>query len=510
MRMTNEKRLLWAWTGCAAGLLLAAAGSAMAAAVPASLCTDNMVLQRGRPVPVWGMAEAGEKVTVEFAGQVKTTVAAADGKWSIRLAALPASAEARSLTVRGAAGEPKAFTNVVVGEVWIASGQSNMEWNLARAANGEAAVKDSADPLLRLFTVKKNTSDIPQAAVVGSWAACSPENAGGFSAVGYFFGRDLRRALQVPVGVINTSWGGTPAESWTPRETLADDPELAKILQAQEEKVRTFDPVKTKAAHEKQLANYAVALAKHKKAGGTAPVKPRQPQDPTVGPHRPACLYNAMIAPLQPYAICGTIWYQGEANNRRAAEYAKLFPAMIGAWRKTWDQGEFPFLFVQIAPYHYMTPELREAQLKSWQSTPNTAMAVITDVGNATNIHPTQKEPVGGRLALAARALAYGEKMEYSGPLFKELKITGNRAILSFTHVGGGLVAEGGALKGFTISGADQKFVAADAVIMGDTVVVTGKDLADPTAVRYGWANVPDVNLCNRAGLPATPFRTGP
>ena len=241
-----------------------------------------------------------------------------------------------------------------------------------------------------------------------------------------------------------------------------------------------------------------------------------------------------MIAPLQPYAIRGAIWYQGESNKSRAAQYAKLFPAMIGAWRQTWGQvepgtaggnwfrsmiglsrppcnpGAFPFLFVQIAPYNSMTPELRESQLKSWQSTPNTAMAVITDVGNAKDIHPTQKEPVGGRLALAARALAYGEKIAYSGPLFKALKIKGNRAILSFTHLGGGLVAKDGALKGFTIAGADQKFVAADAVIKGDTVVVTGKDIAVPTAVRYGWANVPDVNLYNRSGLPATPFRTGP
>ena len=238
MRMTNGKRMMRAWSGCAAGLLLAAAGQAMAAAVPASVFTDNMVLQRDIPVPVWGTADAGEKVTVEFAGQVKTVTTATDGKWNVRLNAMPASAESRNLTVRGAAGEPKAFANIVVGEVWVASGQSNMEFRLSNAANGAETVKNSADPLLRLFTVKKNTSDKPETVVSGSWAACSPENAGGFSAVGYFFGRDLRRTLKVPVGIINTSWGGTPAESWTPRETLAGDPELATMLQAQEEKIR--------------------------------------------------------------------------------------------------------------------------------------------------------------------------------------------------------------------------------------------------------------------------------
>jgi sialate O-acetylesterase len=215
-----------------------------------------------------------------------------------------------------------------------------------------------------------------------------------------------------------------------------------------------------------------------------------------------------MIAPLQPYAIAGAIWYQGEANSGRATEYRKLFPAMIQNWRQAWGQGKFPFLFVQIAPHQRMTPEIREAQLLSWQKVPRTAMSVITDIGNETDIHPTQKEPVGGRLALAARAIAYGEKITYSGPVYASMKVRGDQAVLSFKHLGSGLLAKGGDLKGFTIAGADGNFTSATATIEGDKVIVSSPAVAKPVAVRYGWASTPDVNLFNKEGLPATPFRT--
>jgi sialate O-acetylesterase len=219
-------------------------------------------------------------------------------------------------------------------------------------------------------------------------------------------------------------------------------------------------------------------------------------------------LYNAMIAPLQPFAIAGVIWYQGESDTNAAQIYQTLFPALIKGWRDEWGQGEFPFLFVQITPHNEMKPEIREAQLLTWQKTPKTAMVVSTDVGSATDIHPRNKEPVGARLALAARAVAYGEKIEYSGPVYQSMKVAGQRAILNFTHLGGGLVAQTGELKGFTIAGDDKKFVPAQAKIEGGTVVVAAKEVAKPVAVRYGWSNVPDVNLFNKAGLPASPFRT--
>jgi sialate O-acetylesterase len=264
----------------------------------------------------------------------------------------------------------------------------------------------------------------------------------------------------VAVGLINASVGATAAERWTGRPALEAHPELKDIA--------SIPP----------------------SDGG------------------PSSLYHAMIAPLQPYAIAGVIWHQGESNNQNAKQYQTLFPAMIRGWRDDWNQGEFPFLFVQITPHHEMLPEIREAQLISWRKTPKTAMIVTTDCGHPTDIHPRGKEPVGARLALAARALAYGRKIEYSGPVYESMKVAGNRVILSFSHVGGGLIAKDAELKGFTIAGADHKHVPAVAKIEGETVVVTSSEVAKPVAVRYGWANVPEVNLFNQAGLPASPFRT--
>ena len=232
------------------------------------------------------------------------------------------------------------------------------------------------------------------------------------------------------------------------------------------------------------------------------------PLSPDGYPNNPTVLFNGMIAPLVPYAIKGVIWYQGEGNAGQSQEYRTLFPRLIADWREKWGQGDFPFLFVQVAPFQNLPPGIREAQLLSWQKTPNTAMVVTTDVGDATDIHPRQKEPVGARLALAARALAYGEKIEYSGPVFDALNIDGGRAVLRFKHLGSGLLAKDGELKGFTIAGADKTFVAAKADIQGDTVVVSSAEVRTPVAVRYGWANVPDVNLFNKEGLPASPFRT--
>ena len=279
----------------------------------------------------------------------------------------------------------------------------------------------------------------------------------------------------MPVGVISTSWGGTPAQSWTSPGGFAGHAELAGYeKQAQENLVKFSD---------------------------AAPPKP-------LGPHTAGVLYNGMIAPVIPYAMNGVIWYQGESNAGKSKEYRTLFPAMIADWRAKWKLGDFSFLYVQIAPFKGQPPEIREAQFLTLGKTENTAMVVTTDYGNANDIHPKQKEPVGHRLSLAARALAYGEKIEYSGPLYESMNADGGKAIISFDHVGGGLVAEGGDLKGFTIAGADGNFVPAKAEIKGATVVVSADGVTDPKAVRYGWANVPEVNLFNKEGLPASPFRT--
>jgi sialate O-acetylesterase len=487
-----------------AALLAGLATAARAEVEPNSLFSDGAVLQQGVAVPVWGAGKDGEQVTVKIQDQtVSTTVR--DGRWLVRLKPMKAGGPF-TLTITG--DNTITITNVLVGEVWLCSGQSNMAFHLAQAANAAEAIAAAGDPQLRLFTVPYGATDTPKTEVPGSWKESSPETARGFSAVAWFFGRELRRALKVPVGLINSSVGGTPAEAWTSRATLEADPGLREILERYAEQVNKYDPVAAAAQHQRAIEKHKQVVEKATAAGEKPPPAPRAPADPRQASVRPCGLYNAMIAPLEPYAIAGAIWYQGESNAGRAAEYQKLFPAMIENWRQAWAQGEFPFLFVQIAPHQGMKPEIREAQLLSWQKVPRSAMAVITDVGNEKDIHPTQKEPVGARLALAARAIAYGEKIEYSGPVYASMKIESNRAILNFTHIGSGLVAKDGELKGFTIAGVDGSFVAAKATIEGDKVVVSSPSVATPAAVRCGWANTPDVNLFNKEGLPATPFRT--
>ena len=483
----------------------AAAFPVRAEVLPNPLFSDGAVLQRNIAVPVWGTAKDGEKVTVQFAGQSVSTVAK-DGKWLVRLKPLIASATPSAMQIAGE--NTVTVKNVLVGEVWICSGQSNMQWPLEKSANGVEAIAAANDPQLRLLTVPRAAKDEPQSEAAVKWVECTPTTVPGFSAVGYFFGRDLRKALNVPVGLINSSVGGTPAEAWTDRKTLEGTPGLKVILENQAKAEAAFDPAKLVEQNKKIQEKYQQDVEKAQSEGKPKPPAPRLASAPKDNIRRPCGLYNAMIAPLQPYAIAGAIWYQGESNNGNPLQYQTLFPAMISNWRAAWGQGAFPFLFVQIAPYKDMKPELREAQLVSWQKTPGTAMAVITDVGDAKDIHPTKKEPVGGRLALAARALAYGDRIEYSGPVYDSKTVDGGKIVLSFKHVGQGLVAKDGELKGFTIAGADKQFVPAEAKIVGSTVVVSSPDVPAPLAVRYGWANVPDVNFFNKDGLPATPFRT--
>jgi sialate O-acetylesterase len=460
MKTTTKRILLTNFT-----LLSLATAAVRAEVKPNGLFCDGAVLQQEIRVPVWGTARDGEKVTVKFQGQKVSTVARG-GRWLVKLKPLKAGGPF-TLTITG--DNTITLTNVLVGEVWLCSGQSNMGFSLAGAENAAEAIGAASDPQLRLFTVPREPAESPQTDVAGTWTESTPDTAAKFSAVAYFFGRDLRRARKVPVGLINSSVGGTPAEAWTSRAAVAAVPELKQLLE--------LPP-------------------------------PNSPAPKSKRPKAPGCLYNGMIAPLQPYALAGAIWYQGEANSGRAAQYQKLFPTMIRNWRKAWGQDNFPFLFVQIAPHEKMSPEIREAQLMTWKKVADTALIVTADVGDAKDIHPGKKEPVGARLALAARAVAYGEKIEYSGPAFTSMKVKGNRAVLSFTHTGSGLMAKEGELKGFTLAGADGNFLHANATIDGAKVVVSSSSVTKPVAVRYGWENVPDVNLFNREGLPASPFRT--
>ena len=472
---------------------------------PNPLFSDGAVLQRNMPVPVWGSAKEGEKVTVKFQSQAVSTVAK-DGKWLVRLEPLKTAASAATMTIAGE--NTVTINNVLVGEVWVCSGQSNMAFQLERAGNGAEAIAAANDPQLHLLTIPTAVKDEPQTETAVTWKECTSETATKFSAIGYFFGRDLRKALNVPIGLILSSVGGTPAEAWTGSKALESSLELKVLLENYAKKVAEFDPAKL-AEHNKIIKETNKQEAAKALAEGKPTPKPTKLSvPPKENTRRPCGLYNGMIAPLLPYAIQGVIWYQGEGNCGDAKQYQTLFPTMIGSWRSAWNQGEFPFLFVQIAPHERLTPELREAQFLTWKKTPNTAMTVTTDVGEATNIHPLQKEPVGARLALAARALAYGEKIAYSGPAYEASAIQGGKVILSFKHVGQGLLAKDGDLKGFTIAGADSQFVPAEAKIVGDTVVVSSPNVSAPVAVRYAWSNIPDVNLFNKDGLPASPFRT--
>jgi sialate O-acetylesterase len=653
----------------AAGCMAADAPTAAAAAPAAQvrlprIFGSHMVLQQGIDVPVWGWTDAGAAVTVTLGDAAQKAVAGADGRWSVRFGPLKAGGGPLTMTVTGA--NTITLTDILVGEVWVGSGQSNMEMSVGSSNNAAEEAAAATDSEIRFFTVPRRVSQKPLDDLAGGqWEACTPDTVRGFSAAAYFFGRRLRKDLGVPVGLIHTSWGGTPAEAWTTRPTLESDPDYAPIL----DRFKTSGPdyEKARAEYERKLkaweqtaadpgnkgfgegwadpatdvsawkamdlpaamesqadlnidgavwfrrevaipdawagkdlllelgsvddfdvtyfdnvqvgatgqdtplwwavprkytvpgrlvkggkAVVAVRVFDHWNTGGIvgqggtmriAPAgspdsgavglagpwrykvefavdtskrgpRPSEPMGPD-HPHSPAGLWNAMIRPIVPFAIRGAIWYQGETNAGRAYQYRKLFPAMITDWRKAWGQGDFTFLFVQLAnftarkdePDESEWAELREAQSMTL-GLPKTGQAVIIDIGDAVDIHPKNKQDVGLRLALAAEAIAYGKGIVYSGPAYKGLKIDGGKAVLTFEHIGGGLVAKGGKLTGFAVAGADRKFVWADAKIEGDTVVVSSDKVAAPVAVRYAWANNPDCNLYNKAGLPASPFRT--
>ncbi len=477
-----------------------------------ALFSENAVLQQGMPIPVWGMGKEGEAVHVSLAGQNADTVVK-EGRWVVKIPAQKAGGP-YALAVKGE--NELTVQNVWVGEVWICSGQSNMERQLGPRSgqqllvNWVAEAASASMPLLRHFALDRKPSDTPLAETKGKWEVCTPQSVVNFTAVGYYFGRDLVKHLNVAVGLIHTSWGGTPAEAWTRHEALEES--MPEILQTQTTAVETYaaEILKYQAAEPQLQVDWQKAVDEAKLAGLPEPKKPAAPRDPSTTPNRPSCLFNGMVSPIIPYAVRGVIWYQGEANVGRPLPYRKLFPLMISDWRKQWGEGEFPFLFVQLAPHRGTGPAIRESQFLTWKNTPQTAMVVTSDVGDANDIHPNRKEPVGQRLALAARAVAYGEKLEYSGPCFESVAFADGHATLSFSHAESGLMAQekDAWLTGFEIAGADQVFHPATAVIDNKTVVASSSLVATPVAMRYGWANTPVVNLANLEGLPASPFRT--
>ncbi|MGH7996494.1 MAG: sialate O-acetylesterase [Opitutaceae bacterium] len=503
--------------------LVASAVAASATVSFGPLFSDHMVLQQGMAAPVWGRAEAGERITVSFRDLSVSTVTGADGRWSVLLPPLEASAAGADLVAQGA--NRIAVHDVVVGEVWLASGQSNMEFTVDDP-NGEVYRVDRADeevaaaqyPSIRQFKVRRQSSAAPAATAGGSWAVCSPETVRAFSAVAYFFARDLHRRLGVPVGIVDSTWGGTPVESWMDPMALASDPRFAgwaenrnayPNLESQWRAELAKWRIGLEAAHRRGPTAYALYRHSHAR-----PPEPAGPNPDRAGsPWRPGSLYNGMIDPLLPYAFRGVIWYQGESNTDEPEHYHALFAAMIQGWRAHIGEGNLPFFWVQLPGYaaagdasRVSWARLREAQEQTLDL-PDTGEVVTLDLGDGSNIHPRDKQEVGRRLALLAKALVYGIRVDWSGPVFDHAVREGGAVRVYFHFADAGLTAGARPLQSFELAGPDGRFYPASASITGSTVVVRSPNVPAPTAIRYAWRDAPDANLFNGAGLPAAPFR---
>lgn len=481
---------------------------------------SNMVLQAGKPVTVWGWADAGEEVTVSVGDNKASTKADAAGEWKVELKPVAAS-DAVEMTVAGK--NTIKLTNILVGEVWVGSGQSNMQWSVKASADPDAEISAANFPKIRLFLVPLVPSGTPAQHIVptgraknpveGSWVECSPENVVNFSAVLYYFGRHLHKELNVPVGLIATSWGGTRIEPWIPPAGWASQPELASDFETINRTNDTFN--KQMLSHLKQLKSWVAAADGASAAGKKLPPFPSVPGHPLNSNGTPTGLYNGMVHPIAPFAARGAIWYQGESNNGMGMAYHTLMKGLIAGWRSVWNNPELSFYFVQLAPFKYGNNNgtnlagIWEAQTATL-SVPHTGMAVTTDIGNVADIHPKNKQEVGRRLALWALAKDYGKKdLVYSGPLFDSQTVELDSMRIKFKHTGTGLKSlDGKALTWFTIAGEDKKFVPATAKIEGDTVVVSSSKVITPVAVRFGFDQVAEPNLGNKEGLPASPFRT--
>jgi len=510
MRLT--RRWIVAVAVCLGAILPASLGRADVR-LPRIFSRD-MVVQREKPICVWGWADPGEKVSVKMGDAEQSATAGDKGEWMVKLPAIPAGGP-HKMTITGK--NTIELANILAGEVWVCSGQSNMEMGIGACKEGEKEIAAANYPKIRLFHVESKTSGTPVNDVVGGWRVCSPGTIagfgwGGFSGVGYFFGREIHKSLDVPVGLIDTSWGGTRIEPWTPPEGFASVPALKDIVNTIEAANRDYPKACAKALDDIEAAIPAArkALAEGK-LPGPLPVMPRHPLD---NEQRPTGLYNAMVNGIVPFACRGAIWYQGESNLGEGMLYFEKMKGLISGWRKVWGNDEMAFYYVQLAPYRYggdptRLPGIWEAQTATL-SIPNTGMAVTTDISTIGDIHPPNKQEVGRRLALWALAKTYGKSdLVYMGPMYKSMAVEGNKIRLTFDNVGGGLASRDGKdLSWFEIAGSDKKFVKATATIDGQTVVVSSDAVAAPAAVRFGWHELAEPNLMNKEGLPASPFRT--
>lgn len=508
------KRSLFALAAAVATLL---SGSALQAEVTLpAIFTSHMVLQRDLTNPIWGKAAPGEEVTVALDDQTQTAKAGDDGRWIAKLPPLPAGGP-HKITVKGADGKETVIDDVLVGEVWICSGQSNMQWAVEQSTNPDLEKLTAKYPNIRFISVPQVGTQEPQDTFVGSWAAVTPETVGQLSGVGYFFGRQLHQTLDIPIGLIDDAWGGSACEAWINRETLAKDGRFSELLARWEAIEKNYDKEKADAAHKVAMEKWKDAVAAAKAAGKPAPRAPSHPGSQLTGNSRPGNIYNGVLKPTIGYGIRGVIWYQGESNAGRAYQYRELFPFMIKNWRDEWKQGDFSFYWVQLADFLAEQPnpgesawaELREAQTMTL-SLPKTGQAVIVDVGEGKDIHPKNKLEVGLRLARWALANDYGIKVPFQSPTYKNMEVQGDKVVVKFDHVGTGLntfdVAEA---RGFAVAGEDKKWHWAKGTVTGnDTVTVSCPEVPAPVAVRYAWADNPVCNLFSKEGLPATPFRS--
>lgn len=483
----------------------------------ASIFTDHAVLQRDVEVPVWGWAGTGAHVAVEFAGQKKTATADANGKWLVRLDPLKTDAGPKTLTVSdGGTGPAIVISDILVGEVWLGAGQSNMAMHVSAARDFETEKTAAIFPGVRMYKEDSDVAETAQADGRGSWVVCAPDTVGKFSATLFFFGREIYLALGVPVGLINSSEGGTPIESWISPEAQRGSRELAPFLASLEEASATDPGEEVMEKYERALAGWEAASKKARAENKPAP--PRKPQDPVALQKRKARRaviggwFNGRISPLIPYAIRGVVWYQGEANTKgtKPLFYQYQLPLLVNDWRRRWGY-DFPFAWAQLPNCEAAGKDwapIREAELKTL-ALPKTGMSINIDIGEPKNIHPKNKQEVGRRLSLWALGTVYGQKVaSTSGPLPTGHEIQGGDVALSFSHADGGLVAKDGELIGFVIAGADKQWKPAKARIEGGRVLVSSPDVKQPAAVRYAWENCPACNLYNGAGLPASPFRT--
>lgn len=508
------------------GLVLGAATLAQADVKLPAIFSDHMVLQQKQTNRVWGWDAPGTVVKVEFGGQTVSGTADGEGKWGVKLDPVPANAKPQQLSVAGSS--VRVIQDVLVGEVWLCSGQSNMGFTVNRAHDADLEMLTSKYPRIRLISVPQVGTQEIQDDFVGQWEACTPETVGSFSAVGFFYGRLLHEMLDVPVGLIDNAWGGSAAEAWVRRDVLEKDKRFADLMAKWKKTEAEFTPeafAKLQADHKTKLAAWVEARKVKLKAGEVVTgAAPRAPQNPMTGQHRPGNLYAGVLHPTIGYGIKGAIWYQGESNSGRAYEYAYLFPLMIQHWREEWKQGDFPFYWVQLADYKPEMPEpgdsdwaeLREAQTKTMSLLKNTGQAVITDLGEANDIHPLNKRDVAERLARWALVKDYGMKLPFRSPELKDAKFEGGKALLTIDHAPAGLrTVDVDEVRGFAICGEDKKWVWAKASIVGGSkrgtnqIEVSSPAVPNPTAVRYGWADNPVCNVYSfDGGLPLTPFRT--